>query len=124
MVKVRTVVDRGSLGGCASENLWLPGVEMGVKVDDRDGSVCFVHGAQKRQRDSVVSTEGNDARKCLAVFAGASHVCVCGGLAHEDAVVALFDLLESPLVVVTCHGDITTVDDSGPAIERVRCNSN
>jgi hypothetical protein len=116
---IRTMVDGCDLGWGSSKDLWLPCVEMGVEMDDRDGSVSLVHGAQKRQSYSVVTSEGQDTRQCLSMLGDASHVCVSSRLTHQDTVVAFFDLLQSPLVVVTCHRNITTIDDSGPSIEGV-----
>jgi hypothetical protein len=37
--EVCSMVDAGLLGGRAAEDLWLPGVEMRVKVDDTDWAV-------------------------------------------------------------------------------------
>jgi hypothetical protein len=89
-------------------------------MDDRDGSVSLIHGAQKRQGYSVVTSESKDTRQCLSVLGDTSCVCVRSRLSHEDTVMAFFDLLQSPLVVIARYRDITTIDDSGPSIERVR----
>jgi hypothetical protein len=91
--------------------------------DSRYGSVCLVHGAQKRQSDSVVATESNDTRQCLSMLGRAGHVCICGRLAHQNAVVTLFNLFQSIFVVITGDRNVTTVNDSSPSIERVRLKS-
>lgn len=54
------------------------------------------------------------------MLGGAGHVCVRSRLAHQDAVVALFNLLQGIFVVVTSDRNVTTVNDSGPSVERVR----
>jgi ActR/RegA family two-component response regulator len=92
---------------------------MGVKVDDCDGSVRLVHRAQERKSYSVVTSHGNNTGQCLSVLGGAGHVCVCSRLAHQNTVVAFFNLLQGPLIVVTGHRNIATIDDSGPSVERV-----
>jgi len=92
---------------------------MGVEVDDRDGSVRLVHGAQKRQSYSVVTSQGDDTRQCLSVLGGSNHVCVGSRLAHQDTVVAFLNLLQGPLVVIARHRDIAAIDDGGPSAERV-----
>lgn len=73
---------------------------MRVEVDDSDGTVGLVHAAQEREGDGVVSTHGDDTGESLALDRGACQVGVVGGFAHEDAVVALLDLLDGPLIVV------------------------
>lgn len=35
-------------------------------------------------------------------------------ISHQDAVVAFFDLVEGPGVVVRGHWDVTAIDDLGP----------
>lgn len=35
----------------------LPGVQVGIKVDDGDGSVNLVKGTQDRENNSVVASE-------------------------------------------------------------------
>ena len=39
VVEVCTVINRGLFGGGATEDLWAPGVEVGVEVEDSDGAV-------------------------------------------------------------------------------------
>lgn len=119
MVEICAVVDGCNLRGCSSEDLGPPGVEMGVEMDDRDGSIRLVHGSQQRQSNSMITSHGNDTRQCLSVLGGSNHVCVGSGLAHQDTVMAFFNLLQSPLIVIAGHRDITAIDDGGPSAERV-----
>jgi len=92
---------------------------MGVEVDDRDGPVRLVHGAQKRQSDSVVTSQGDDTRQCLSVLGRSNHVCVGSRLAHQDTVVTFLDLLQGPLIVVARHGNVAAINDGGPSAKRV-----
>lgn len=73
---------------------------MAVEVHDCDGPVGFVHAAQQGQSNGVVAAHGDDTGECPAVFGLASHFGVGGGCAHQDAVVALLDLLDRPLIIV------------------------
>ena len=100
VVEVGSVVDAGLLGGCAAEDLWSPGVEVGVEVDYGDWAVGFVHAAEERECDGVVTAEGDDTGEGLALGRRARSQGVGGWLAHEDAVVAFFDLLDGEGVVV------------------------
>lgn len=78
----------------------LTSVQVAVKVDHRDGPVGTVDRSQQRQRDGVVATEGNHSRQGFALLRGAELVGIGGWVACEDIVVALFDLVQSPCVVV------------------------
>lgn len=101
MVEVRAVVDAGDLAGRAAEDLWLPGIEMRIEVDDGDGAVGAVDGAEEGERDGVVAAEGDDAGEGLAVLCWAFLVGIGGRGSREDGVVAFFDLGEGPGVVVS-----------------------
>ena len=48
----------------------------------------------------MVAAEGDDSWQGLTVLCGAFLLGVCGGGAGEDAVVAFFDLVEGPCIVV------------------------
>ena len=48
----------------------------------------------------MVAAEGYDAGEGLFVFGGADLFCVCGWGPHEEAVVAVFDLLDCVGIVV------------------------
>ena len=100
VVEVGAVVDGGLAGRGAAEDLGPPGVEVGVEVDDADGAVGFVDGAQEREGDGVVAAEGDDAGEGLALFGDAFLVGVGVGGAHEEGVVAVLDLLDRVGVVV------------------------
>ncbi len=100
VVEVRPVVDAGDLRGRAAEDLGAPRVQVAVEVDDRDGAVGAVDGAQQRQGDGVVAAEGDDARERLAVLGWALLPGVRLGRAREDVIVPLFDLVEGVGVVV------------------------
>ena len=45
MIKIRSVINRRLLCGCATEDFGAPGVEVGIEVYDADGAVGFVNGA-------------------------------------------------------------------------------
>ena len=142
VVEVCAVVDRGLRRGGSAEDFGLPGVEVGVEVDDADGAVGFVDGAQEGERDGVVAAQGYDAGEGLPVLSGTDLLCVRGGRAHEEAVVAIFDLLDCVGVVVAgeggyvragsivvrsfggsrdvrCNRYISTIDHRCPTVERV-----
>ena len=55
-VEVRAVVYGCLLGGGAAKDLGLPGVEVRVEVDDGDGAVGFVDGAEEGQGYGVVAS--------------------------------------------------------------------
>lgn len=74
---------------------------MTVEVNDSDWAVGLVHTAQQGQSNGVVATHGNDTREGLAMLRLASNVGIGSGFTHENAVVTFFDLLNSPLVVVS-----------------------
>ena len=115
VVEVCAVVDAGLFGRSAAEDLGSPGVEVGVEVDDGDGAVGFVHAAQEREGDGVVTAKGDDAWKGLALGRGAGVEGVGRWLAHEDAVVAFFDLLDGKGVVVAGYVRVERLmAESGP----------
>lgn len=92
---------------------------MAVKVDDRHRPVSTVDGSKQWQGDGVVSAERDDARQGPSVLRGPLLVRRgCRG-PRENAVVAILDLLKSIGVVVRGNGNISTVNDRGPAVERV-----
>ena len=111
VVEVRAVVYRGLKGRGSAEDFGLPGVEVGVKMYDADGTVGFVDGAEEGKRDGVVATEGDDAGKGLFVLGRALLFCICGRCAHEETVVTFFDLLDCVGIIVA--GDVLVLDISG-----------
>ena len=87
VVEVRAVVDGGLFRGRAAEDFgspgvavdledeqereeermgWVENVQVGVKVDDADGTVGSCDAAEERQGDGVVAAEGDDSGECLA----------------------------------------------------------
>jgi hypothetical protein len=114
VVEVCSVVDAGDFARGAAEDLGLPCVEMGVEVDHSDWTVSTVHGAQDGERDGVVAAHGDDTWEGLAFFRQPGFFGVGGGLAHEDAVVAFFDLVDGPVRVVSVVVD--QVETSGDRV--------
>ena len=45
-VKVSAVVDGGLLGWRTTEDLWLPGIKMGVEVNDADRPIGLVDASE------------------------------------------------------------------------------
>ena len=100
VVEIRAVINGGLFGGRPAEDLGSPGVKVRVEVDDADRAVGGGDGAEEGQRDGVVTTEGDDAREGFTVLGRTEFVGIGGGAAHEEGVVALFDLLDGVGVVV------------------------
>ena len=73
---------------------------MRIKVDYGDGAIGSIHAAEQRKRDSMITAEGYYARQSLAMLGRSDLPCVGSRCAHEDAVVAFFDLLDGPSIVV------------------------
>lgn len=94
--------------------------QMTIKMNHCHRSVCLVDAPQQGESNGVVTAHGNDARQRLTSTREPQLVSVCEWLAHENAVVSLLDLLNSPGVIVRRHGDIATVHDTELASERVR----
>lgn len=72
---------------------------MAIEMNDRNRPVRLVDTPQQRQRDGMVPAHGYNPRQGLASAGETDLVCVGEGLAHEEAVVACFDLLDGPVVV-------------------------
>ena len=100
VVEVRAVVDGGLGRRGPAEDFGPPGVEVRVEVDDADGAVGFVDGAEEGQRDGVVAAEGDDAGEGLFVLRRAHLFCVGGRCSHEETVVTFFNLLDCIGVIV------------------------
>ena len=73
-------------------------------MNDADGAVGFVYGAEQRERDCMVTTQSDDAGEGFAFQCRANFVCVGLGLAHEELVMAVFDLLDGVGVVIAGVG--------------------
>lgn len=78
---------------------------MAIEVDDSDWSVSLVDTAQQRQCNSVVTSKRNYTWEGLACTRWAHTVGIGIGLAHQQAVMALLNLLDGPGIVVsvTCQ---------------------
>lgn len=93
-------------------------------MNHRHWAVGLVDAPQQRQRDGMVTSQGNDTRQCPAGPREPNLVGVGKRLAHQNAVVSFLNLLNRPCVVVGCHGDIAAVHNSQVAGERVRLEGN
>ncbi len=69
-------------------------------MDYRYRAVSSVDGTQQGESDGVVTSEGYDARQGLAVLCRAEFFGACHGRAGEEIVVAMFNLLQSPSIVI------------------------
>lgn len=114
-----TVVDRRNFARSTTEDLRLPRVEVTVEMDDSHRSICAVHAAEQRQSDGVVTAHGDHAREGLIFLRESRLVSVSSRVAHEDAVVAFFDLVDGPLRIVGSNRNIAAVNDRSPAVEWV-----
>ena len=74
---------------------------MTIKMDHRHRSIRLVDTPQQRQRDGMITSHGDNPWKGLAGLGETIFVGVGERLAHEEAVVALFNLLDCPGVVVS-----------------------
>lgn len=74
---------------------------MTIKMNHRHRPIRPVNTPQQRQRDGMVTAHGDNPREGLASLRETIFIGVGEGLAHEDAVVAFFDLLDCPGVVVS-----------------------
>ena len=74
---------------------------MRVEVDNADGAVRAGDAAEEWESDRVVAAEGDDSRERLALQRWALLIRIRGGGSSQDAIVALFDLLNSVGVVVS-----------------------
>ena len=73
-------------------------------MNDADGTVGFVYGPEQRERDRMVTTQSDDAGEGFAFQCGAKFVCIGLGLAHEELVMAVFDLLDGVGIVIAGVG--------------------
>jgi hypothetical protein len=75
-------------------------IKMRVKVNDAHGAISTVDRPQQRQSDGMVTAKGDDTGQGLAILSRTLLLGVRHGLAGEDAVVTLLDLVEGIGVVV------------------------
>jgi hypothetical protein len=73
---------------------------MAVEMDHSYRPVSLVDTAQQWQCDGMITTQGDDPRQSLSGPGQSFSVRVSERLAHEQAVVSFFDLLDGPSVVV------------------------
>ena len=92
---------------------------MTVEVDDSHRPIGAVHAAKQRQSDGVITAHGDHTWEGLVLLCESRLVSVSGRVAHQDAVVAFFDLVDSPFRVIGSDWNITAIDDRGPAVEWV-----
>lgn len=105
--KVGTVVDSRGLGRGTTENLRLPRIQVRIKVDHGNRSINLVDASQQRKCDGVVATQSDNARRSLALDAGARLIGVRGRLPGQQCVVAPFNLLDSISVIVSAGQKIS-----------------
>lgn len=140
--EVSAVVDGGLVTGRATENLRLPGVEMAVKVDDTDGTVVTVYGAEKRESNGVIASKSYQAGQRSPLLGRPRLFSMGVGRSAQEQVVAFLDLLERKGIIVSVvisvlatvvavilrylrgNWDVTAVNHFGPRVERVRLQGN
>ena len=73
-------------------------------MNDADGTVGFVYGAEQRERDCMVTAQSNDTGERFAFQCGANFVCIGLRASHEELVMTIFDLLDGVGIVITGVG--------------------
>lgn len=111
----RAVGDGGLLRDDAGvPRVGVPGVEVGVQVDDGDWAIDLLQAAQDGEHDAVVASQAEDAGLRPR---GARRWC---GVVEQDLAVSLLHLDECVLSVERRDWDVSTVDDAEvPCRERV-----
>src|SRR5690349_16949082 len=94
------MVDSCLFRGRTAEYLWLPGVEMTVKMNDTNRAVGSVHAAEERKRDRVVATKGDYSWKSFAMLRDPLFVRIGKRITHQQAVVTFFNLLEGIGIII------------------------
>jgi len=69
-------------------------------VDHRDWTVSTVDRSKERQRDRVITSEGDYSWESLSIFSWAFLFGIGRWSTGQNGVVSLFDLVKSPGVVV------------------------
>ena len=69
-------------------------------MNDADGAIGFIYGAEQRECDCMVTAQSDDTGKGFAFSGRAEFVCVGLRAAHEELVMAVFDLLDGVGVVI------------------------
>ena len=123
VVEICTVVDGSLFARSAAEDFRAPGIQVGIEMNDADGAIGFVYGAEQRERDCMVTAQSDDAGKGFAFLCRANFVCVGLGAAHEKSVMAVLDLLDGVGVVITGMGVLELLLKVGSAVD-VRSDRN
>jgi hypothetical protein len=76
---------------------------MRVEVDHRDWTVSADDRSEERQCDCVITSEGDDSGKGLPIFRRTFFFSISRWGAGQDRVVALFDLVKSPSVIISAR---------------------
>jgi len=103
MVEVRPMVDASDLARGSSKDFWLPSIKMRVEVDHRDGTVSAVDGAEEGQGDCVVATKCNYSGEGLPILCWTFLFGIGCWSTGQDRIVPLFNLVESPCVVISAR---------------------
>ena len=74
---------------------------MGVEMNDCDRPIRLVDAAEQRQRDGVVTTQGDDAGEGLSVDRDTRLIGISVRLPHQELIVPLLDLANRPGVIVS-----------------------
>ena len=93
VIKVRAMINAGHLARRASKHLWLPSIEMGVKVDDRDWPVGTVDRTEERKSNCVISTKSDDSGKCLSILCRPFLLGIGRRRAGQNSIVTFFNLM-------------------------------
>lgn len=121
---------------------------MAIEMNDGNRPIASIDASQQRQGNGMITPKRDDSRKGLAVLGRTCFIrCRCR-LTSQDGVVSLFDLTKGVFIIIPSlciqspqharflildrpwcidsrrHRDISTVQNFGPAIERVRVQRN
>jgi hypothetical protein len=102
----------------------VPRVDVRIEVDDSDGPVDFVQGAEDRIDDRVISTERHETGVLLTIQGELRSRSAITGEVRSDrtgqkCVVGHLDLLKGEGVIVRRDRNVTTVDNFGSLYIRV-----
>lgn len=75
-------------------------IKMAVEMDNRHRTISTVDRSQERESDGVITAEGDHSGEGLSEQRRALLLGIRLGCSREDAIMALFDLVESIGVVV------------------------
>lgn len=100
MIEICSVIDARLLCWRPAEDFRSPCIKVRIKVDDSDGAVSLVHTSQKWQSDGVISSERYYSWQSPAAFRDTNFFCISCRLPHQETIVAFFDLVDGPRIVV------------------------